>query len=88
MKPSEVYERILADMRTIWGEMAVFMIKKRVNDVNADLANLTRQDIEKIVELLRQKTLPATLGHDGADAKAHQYLLWLEETPQVVVVTS
>lgn len=86
MGPSEVYERILADMRTIWGEMAVFMIKKRANDVNADLANLTRKDIEHIIELLREKTLPATLGHDGANAKAHQYLAWLDETLEPIIV--
>jgi hypothetical protein len=74
---SEVYDRILADMRTIWGEMAVFMIKKRANDVKADLARLRKEDLERIIELLREKTLPSTLGPDGADAKARQYLAWL-----------
>jgi len=74
---SEVYDRILADMRTIWGEMAVFMIKKRAKDVNADLAHLTKEDLDRIIELLREKTLPSTLGPDGADAKARQYRAWL-----------
>ncbi len=74
---SEVYDKILADMKTIWGEMAVFMIKKRANDVKADLSKLTREDLEKIIELLREKTLPSTLGPDGADAKARQYQAWL-----------
>ena len=76
---SEVYERILADMRTIWGEMAVFMIKKRVKDVQADLANLKKDDIEKIIELLREKTLPSTLGPDAAEAKAQKYRSWLRD---------
>jgi hypothetical protein len=74
---SEVYDRILGDMKTIWGEMAVFMIKKRAKDVEADLANLRKVDLERIIELLRQKTLPATLGLEGADAKANQYRSWL-----------
>ena len=74
---SEVYDRILADMRTIWGEMAVFMIKKRAKDVNADLAHLTKEDLDRIIELLREKTLPSTLGPDGAEAKARQYRAWL-----------
>jgi len=76
---SEVYERILADMKTIWGEMAVFMIRKRAKDVQADLANLRKIDLENMIELLRQKTLPATLGPDGAEAKASQYRSWLGE---------
>ena len=88
MQPREVYDRIIADMRTIWGEMAVFMIKKRVNDVQADLANLTRQDVERIIELLRQKTLPSTLGHDGADAKASQYRSWLDESAPMAVAAA
>jgi len=75
----EVYERILIDMRTIWGEMAVFMLKKRAKDVDADLGNLTRLELEKIIELLREKTLPSTLGIEGADAKAKLYHSWLEE---------
>ena len=74
---SEVYDRILADMRTFWGEMAVFMIKKRAKDVNADLAHLTKEDLDRIIELLREKTLPSTLGPDGAEAKARQYRAWL-----------
>ncbi len=77
--PGDVYNRILNDMRTIWGEMAVFMIKKRAKDVDADLGNLTRDDLVKIIELLRQKTLPATLGPDGAEAKAKQYRSWLDD---------
>ena len=77
--PRDVYSRILNDMRSIWGEMAVFMINKRARDVNADLANLTREDLAKIIELLRRKTLPATLGNDGAEAKAKQYRNWLDD---------
>jgi len=73
----EVYDRILADMKTIWGEMAVFMIKKRAKDVKADLSHLTKEDLNRIIELLREKTLPSTLGPDGADAKARQYRAWL-----------
>ena len=76
--PSDVYNRILNDMRTIWGEIAVFMLKKRARDVNADMANLTKEDLLKIIDLLRQKTLPATLGPDGAEAKAKQYRSWLD----------
>jgi hypothetical protein len=74
---SEVYDRILADMKTIWGEMAVFMIKKRAKDVAADLTNLKKGDLERIIELLREKTLPSTLGPEGAEAKARQYRSWL-----------
>jgi len=75
----EIYEKILADMKTIWGEMAVFMIKKRANDVNANPENLTRSDMERIIDLLRQRTLPSTLGPEGAEAKARVYRSWLED---------
>ena len=78
--PSEVYDKILADMKTIWGEMAVFMIKKRAKDVEADLSSLTEEDLERIIELLRERTLPSTLGPDGAEAKARRYRSWLNGT--------
>ncbi len=71
------YERIAEDMRSIWGDMALAMLRKRVRDVNADPNALTRQDLEKIVDLLRSKTLPSILGEDGAEAKARQYLDWV-----------
>jgi len=77
-QPGDVYNRILNDMRSIWGEMAVFMIKKRAKDVSADVAHLTHDDLSKIIELLRVKTLPATLGREGAEAKARQYRSWLD----------
>ncbi len=71
------YERIAEDMRSIWGDMALAMLRKRVRDVNADPNALTRQDLEKIVDLLRSRTLPSILGEDGAEAKARQYLDWV-----------
>lgn len=73
------YERIAEDMRSIWGDMALPMLRKRVRDVHADPNALTRQDLERIVDLLRAKTLPSILGEDGAEAKARQYLAWLSD---------
>lgn len=83
----EVYDKILADMKTIWGEMAVFMIKKRASDVKADPANLTKGDMERIIDLLRQKTLPSTLGPEGAEAKANVYRSWLDDGISATEVT-
>jgi hypothetical protein len=74
------YERIAADMRSVWGDMALPMLRKRLRDVNADPNALTRQDVEKIVELLRAKTLPSILGEEGAEAKARQYLAWVADS--------
>lgn len=74
------YERIAEDMRSIWGEMALAMLRKRVRDVHADPNALTQQDLEKIVDLLRSKTLPSILGEDGAEAKARQYLTWVADS--------
>jgi hypothetical protein len=71
------YERIAEDMRSIWGDMALAMLRKRVRDVQADPNSLTAQDLEKIVDLLRAKTLPSILGEDGAEAKARLYLAWV-----------
>lgn len=71
------YERIAEDMRSIWGDMALAMLRKRVRDVHADPNALTAQDLERIVDLLRAKTLPSILGEDGAEAKARQYLAWV-----------
>lgn len=67
-------------MRGIWGDMAPAMLRKRLRDVQADLSTLSRENLEKIVELLRQKTLPSILGEDGAEAKAKQYLAWVNDS--------
>jgi len=73
------YERIAADMRAIWGDMALALLRKRLRDVGANPENLTREDLEKIVDLLRAKTLPSVLGEEGAEAKAKQYLAWVRD---------
>lgn len=75
---SVIYDRILADMRTIWGEMAIFMLRKRLKDANASPDNITKEELAKVIDLLREKTLSAILGKEGAEAKARQYLSWLE----------
>jgi len=67
-------------MRGIWGDMAPAMLRKRLRDVQADLSTLSRDELQKIVELLRQKTLPSILGEDGADTKARQYLAWVDDS--------
>lgn len=72
-----MFVRIEADMRAIWGDMAPAMLRKRLRDVHADPGNLSREDLEKIVELLRARTLPSVLGTEGANAKATQYLSWI-----------
>ncbi len=80
MGAQAAYERIAADMRTIWGDMALPMLRKRLRDVQADPNALTKRDLEKIVDLLRAKTLPSILGEEGAEAKARQYLAWVEDS--------
>ncbi len=78
--PAEVYGRILADMKAVWGEMAVAMLRKRLRDVDvSDPARLTRDDLVRIVHLLQEKTLPAVLGPDGADLKARLWLSWVRD---------
>jgi hypothetical protein len=79
------YERIAADMRAIWGDMALAMLRKRLRDVHADLENLTREQLVQIVELLRAKTLPSILGEEGAATKAEQYLAWVDEVGAAAV---
>lgn len=74
------YERIAEDMRSIWGDMALALLRKRLRDVHADPNALTHQDLEKIVDLLRAKTLPSILGEEGAEAKAQQYLAWVADS--------
>ena len=74
------YERIAEDMRSIWGEMALPMLRKRVRDVHAEPNAMTKQELEKIVDLLRSKTLPSILGDDGAEAKARQYVAWVADS--------
>lgn len=73
------YERIAADLHAIWGDMAFAMLRKRLRDVHAELATLTRDDLVKIVQLLRERTLPAVIGEEGAEAKATQYLAWVDD---------
>ncbi len=80
MGAQAAYERIAADMRSVWGDMALPMLRKRLRDVNADPNALTKADLEKIIELLRAKTLPSILGEEGAEAKARQYLGWVADS--------
>lgn len=80
MGAQAAYERIAADMRSIWGDMAIAMLRKRLRDVHADPNALTQKDLEKIVELLRLKTLPSILGEEAAEAKARQYLTWVGDS--------
>ena len=80
MSAQAAYERIAEDMRSIWGDMAMAMLRKRLRDVHADPNALTPADLEKIVDLLRAKTLPSVLGAEGAESKARQYLAWVAES--------
>ena len=73
------YERIVADMRAIWGDMGLAMLRKRLRDVHADLSTLTQDDLVRVVDLLRERTLPSVMGEDGAEAKAKQYLAWVAD---------
>ena len=77
MDAKAAYGRIEADMRAIWGDMALAMLRKRLRDVQAELLTLTHDELVRIVELLRQRTLPSIMGEDGADVKARQYLEWI-----------
>ncbi len=77
--PSEAYDRILADMKAIWGEMASAMLRKRMRDVQADPVRLTRDQLRQVVQLLRDKTLPSILGPEGSELKARLWLSWVED---------
>ena len=79
MDASDVYKKILNDMKLIWGDLAIFMLKKRVEDVHADPENLSKSDLEKIVDLLGKKTLPTTLGPDGAARRTALYRAWIRQ---------
>ena len=70
MGAQAAYDLIEADMRAIWGDMALAMLRKRLRDVRADLSSLTEGDLEKVVDLLRERTLPSIMGEEGAEAKA------------------
>ncbi len=75
--PGEVYGRILADMKVIWGEMASAMLRKRLRDVSADAARLTADQLRAVVHLLEEKTLPSVLGPEGAELKARLWMSWV-----------
>ncbi len=77
--PGDVYGRILADMRAIWGEMATAMLRKRVRDVSADATRLSRDQLRAVVALLREKTLPSILGPEGAELKAKLWMSWVDD---------
>ncbi|OGS51357.1 MAG: hypothetical protein A3K65_00025 [Euryarchaeota archaeon RBG_16_68_12] len=78
--PEHVYDRVLAEMKAVWGEMAAAMLRKRLRDVEvADPAHLSRPAPVRVVHLLREKTLPAVLGPEGAELKARLWLSWVED---------
>ena len=76
---TDVYGRILADMRGIWGEMAAAMLRKRLRDVSADPARLTPDQLRAVVQLLHEKTLPSVLGPEGAEMRAKPWMSWVED---------
>lgn len=78
LDPKDAFARIETDMRAIWGEMAHAMLRKRLRDVRANADSLTSEDVGRIVELLRERTLPSILGDDGAEAKAALWRSWVE----------
>lgn len=82
------YDRIAADLRTIWGDMALAMLRKRLRDVRADPETLTRDQLAQVVDLLRAKTLPSVLGEEGAEVKAQQYRAWIDEAEAIVPVVA
>lgn len=73
------YARIDADMRAIWGDMALAMLRKRLRDVHANPTTLSQSDLERIIQLLRDRTLPSVMGDEGAEAKAKQYMDWVAD---------
>ena len=77
--PGEVYGRILADMKMIWGEMASAMLRKRLRDVCANPAQLTPAELRAVVQLLQEKTLPSVLGSEGAEQKAKLWMSWVDD---------
>jgi hypothetical protein len=77
--PGDVYGRILADMQAIWGEMATAMLRKRLRDVSADAARLSRDQLRAVVHLLQEKTLPSVLGPEGAERKAKLWMSWVDD---------
>ena len=77
--PGEVYGRILADMKMIWGEMASAMLRKRLRDVCANPAQLTPAELRTVVQLLQEKTLPSVLGSEGAEQKAKLWMSWVDD---------
>ena len=56
--PGEVYGRILADMKMIWGEMASAMLRKRLRDVSADAARLTADQLRAVSTSSRRRRSP------------------------------
>ncbi len=79
-EPAQVYDRILADMKAVWGEMAAAMLRKRLRDVEVpDPAHLSRPALVRVVQLLKEKTLPSVLGPEGAELKARLWLSWVED---------
>ena len=80
MGVESAYKRIATDMRAVWGDMALAMLRKRLRDVHEDLGTLTRDDLVKIVHLLRERTLPSVIGEEGSEAKARQYLAWVDDS--------
>lgn len=73
----EVVRRIAADLEKIWGEMAVFMIKKRLRDVGATPDTITDEQLLKMITLLERKTLASTLGVQEAHRMSERYRRWV-----------
>jgi hypothetical protein len=79
MRSKKVIDNIVNDLSIIWGEMALFMVNKRLADVGANPEDITEKQMEDMIELLREKTLEMTLGPVKAGQKAILYRKWLQD---------
>ncbi len=75
-----VIAKIKEDLNSVYGEIAEFLVMKRIDDLGLrNKKTVTFDEVEKVIRLLRKKTFPLTIGSERGREKAHLYMRWLNE---------
>ncbi len=72
--------KIKEDLRSVYGDIAEYLVMKRIDDLGLrNKKKVTFDEVEKVIGLLRKNTFPLTIGSERGLEKAHLYMRWLNE---------
>ena len=70
--------KIKEDLHSVYGEIAEFLVKKRMDDLGLrNKETVTFDEVEEVIDLLWKRTFPLTIGSERGLEKVRLYMRWL-----------